>query len=81
MRHSIITGLRLVMVAGILLMALGGFVVLKGLRVHSEGLVSVGPFHSTVHEQHTVPPLFGWVAIVAGVLVVLGGYRGTRGKR
>jgi hypothetical protein len=70
--------MRLRIVAGILLAALGAFIVVKGLSVHSQGTVNVGPIHSTVHEQHAVPALFGWVAIVGGVLLVLAGIRGKR---
>jgi len=81
MRSPVITGPRLLSLGGIVLIAFGTFIALRGLRLHSTGLVQVGPFHSTVQEQHTVPPLFGWVAILAGVLVVVGGNLGKRGKR
>ena len=70
--------MRLRIVAGILLVALGAFIVAKGLNVHSQGTVHVGPFQSTVHELHTVPALLGWVAIVGGALLVLAGIRGKR---
>jgi hypothetical protein len=78
MKSSIITGPRLLTVTGIVIVALGIFVVLQGPRVASEGVVHVGPFHSTVHARSTVPPIFGWVAIVAGVLV---GFAGVVKKR
>jgi hypothetical protein len=78
MRLPIITGLRLLVITGILLAALGAFIVLKGVRLHSVGIFSVGPIHSTVQEQHTVPPLFGWVAIVGGMLLVIAGIRRKR---
>jgi hypothetical protein len=78
MKRPVITGMRLLIVMGVSIAALGTFIVFKGPRVHSEGTVNVGPFHSTVHEQHTIPPLFGWVAIVGGVLL---GIAGTQRKR
>jgi hypothetical protein len=71
-------GMRFLIITGILLAALGAFIVLKGVSVRSEGTVSIGPIHGTVQERHTIPPLLGWVAIVGGVLVVIAG---TRQKR
>jgi len=73
MKRPTITGMGLLIVAGGLIVALGAFVVFGGSSVASEGIVKVGPFKSKVHAQSTVPPVFGWVAIVAGVLVVLAG--------
>jgi uncharacterized membrane protein len=73
MKRPAITGMGLLIVAGVLIVALGAFVVFGGSRVASEGTVKVGPFKSKVHAQSTVPPLFGWVAIVAGVLLVFAG--------
>jgi hypothetical protein len=73
--------MRLLIITGVLLAAFGVFIVLKGLQLHSTGLVSVGPFHSTVHEQHTVPAMFGWVGIVVGVLLTVAGGFGEKGKR
>jgi hypothetical protein len=70
--------MRLLMITGILLAALGAFIVVKGLTFKSEGSVSVGPIHGTVQERHTIPPLFGWVAIVGGVLLVVAGSRKKR---
>jgi uncharacterized membrane protein YjfL (UPF0719 family) len=64
-----------------LLAALGAFIVFKGVVLHSVGIVNVGPFHSTVQEQHTVPPMFGWVAIAVGVLLAVAGGSGKPGKR
>ena len=72
MKFPGITGMRLLTVTGVLIVALGLFVVLQGPRVRSEGIVKVGPFHSKVQARSTVPPIFGWVAI-AGVLLGLAG--------
>jgi len=57
-------GMRLLIVTGILLAALGAFIVVKGLNIQSRGTVHIGPIQSTVHQQHTVPALFGWFAVV-----------------
>jgi lipid-A-disaccharide synthase-like uncharacterized protein len=70
--------MRLLIVTGILLAALGAFIVVKGLNIQSRGTVHIGPIQSTVHEQHTVPALFGWVAVVGGVLLVVAGSRRKR---
>jgi hypothetical protein len=70
--------MRLLIVTGILLAGLGVFIVVNGLSVHSQGTVHVGPIHGTVDERHTLPALFGWVAIVGGVLLVVAGSRRKR---
>jgi ABC-type xylose transport system permease subunit len=70
--------MRLLTITGILLAALGAFIVFKGLSLKSEGTVTVGPIHGTVQERHTVPALLGWVAIVGGVLLVVAGSRKKR---
>ncbi len=69
--------MRLLAITGILL-ALGAFIVFKGLTVHSQGTVSVGPIHSTVQEKHTVPAAFGWIAIIGGGLLAIAGSRRKR---
>lgn len=71
--------MRLLIATGILLAALGVFMVAKGVTIHSQGIVHVGPIHGTVDEQHRLPALLGWVAIVGGVLLVVVGSRRKRG--
>jgi hypothetical protein len=70
--------MRLLIIVGILVAGLGAFMLLKPLKVQSQGTVNIGPIQSTVHEQHTVPALFGWVAVVGGVLLVVAGSRKKR---
>lgn len=70
--------MRLMLITGILLAALGAFIVFKGVNVQSQGTVSFGPIHSTVHEQHAVPALIGWVVIVGGALLAVAGLRRKR---
>ena len=70
--------MRLLIIAGILLAGVGAFMVVKGVNFHSLGTVHIGPIHGTVQEQHRVPALFGWVAIVGGVLLVVAGSRRKR---
>ena len=70
--------MKLLIATGILLAGLGVFMLVKGVSLHSEGTVHVGPIHGTVDEHHTVPALLGWVAIVGGVLLVVAGSRRKR---
>ena len=70
--------MNLVIITGILLAALGAFTVVKGVSVQSKGTGSFGPIYSTVHEQHAVPAVMGWVAMVGGVLVIVAGLPRTR---
>jgi hypothetical protein len=70
--------MRLMIITGVLLAGLGAFIVFQGVHVQSTGTVSFGPIHSTVHEQHTVPAVIGWVAIVGGALLVVAGIRRKR---
>jgi hypothetical protein len=70
--------MRLLVITGICVAALGAFIVVKGVTVKSQGTLSVGPIHGTVQERHTVPAVLGWVAIVGGVLLVLAGSRKKR---
>ena len=70
--------MRLLIITGILLAGLGAFIVVRGLSFRSEGTVSFGPIHGEVETRHAVPPLFGWAAIVGGVLLVIAGSRKKR---
>jgi hypothetical protein len=72
------TGMRPLLITGILLAALGAFIVFQGVSLHSVGTVSVGPIRGKVQEEHTVPALVGWVAIVGGVLLTVAGSRRKR---
>ena len=67
--------MRLLIITGILLAALGTFIVLKGVSFHSHGTVRVGPFHGSVEEEHWIPAWVGGVAIVGGILLVIAGSR------
>ena len=71
--------MRRLIITGIAVAAFGAFIVVfPGLTIWPEGTASFGPIHSTVHEQHTVLALIGWVAIVGGVLLVVAGSRRKR---
>ena len=70
--------MRLLIITGICVAALGAFIVVKGGTLKSQGTLTVGPIHGTVQERHTVPAVLGWVAIVGGVLLVVAGSRKKR---
>ena len=77
-RHSIATVLKPLIIAGVLLAALGMFIVFKGLSFRSTGTYNVGPFHGGVQARSWIPPWVGWVAMVGGVLLVVAGARRKR---
>jgi len=62
--------------AGIILIVLGAFIVLRGANFTSrENVLTVGDVKLTANESHTVPPWIGGVAILAGVVLLVGGAR------
>ena len=68
------------LIAGILLVALGAFIVLRGLNYGSErSVLRVGEFQTSVDVQRPSPTWLGVVAIVGGMLLVGAGAR-KRGR-
>jgi len=66
--------MRLRMLVGILLIAVGVFVLVRGWSYTSQqGVVQIGEFKATVEEKRVVPPWIGGVVIVAGALVLTTG--------
>lgn len=68
--------MRLVLL-GILLIAVGGYVILRGLNYTSErSVIRVGDFEASMEEKRPVPAWAGGLVVVAGLaLVVAGGRR------
>ena len=67
-----------IMWVGILLVVLGGLVLAyQGFNyTHQEKILDIGPIHATreEHEQVSIPPILGGLALVGGiVLLVVGG--------
>lgn len=59
------------MVAGIVLLGLGGFVLLRGANVTTRrDVVEVGDVKLTASESRSIPPWAGGVALVAGLALV-----------
>ena len=62
------------LVAGIVLLGLGGFVLLRGANFTTrENVVKVGDMQITAKEKQTVPPWTGGIAVVAGLVLVVAG--------
>lgn len=64
------------MVAGLLMLALGAFVLLRGANVTTQrDVLEVGDVKITADEQRTIPPWAGGVAVAAGVALLVAGAR------
>jgi drug/metabolite transporter (DMT)-like permease len=64
------------MIAGILLLVLGAFIVFRGLSYGSQhSVIQVGDMKASVDAQRPVPTWIGGVAIVGGALLVGAGLR------
>jgi hypothetical protein len=66
--------MRYLSIVGVLLAALGAFIVFEGMSYKKEESVfKVGQFEAKVQERHEVPPWIGGLGLGAGaVLIVLG---------
>lgn len=62
--------------AGILLLAVGGFIVFRGLSYTSDRSVfRVGEFEASLEERRAVPAWVGGVAAAAGLVLLVAGSR------
>ena len=63
-------------IAGILLVVLGAFIVFRGMSYGSEhSVIQVGDMKASVDARRSVPTWVGGVAIVGGVLLIGAGVR------
>jgi hypothetical protein len=61
---------------GILLLAIGAFIVFRGLTYKSKDeVLNVGGLKASVEEKRAVPTWVGGIAIVAGVVLLAGGMK------
>jgi hypothetical protein len=61
---------------GILLLAVGAFIVFRGASYKSKDeVLRVGDLKASVEERHAVPTWVGGAAIVAGVVLLAAGMR------
>lgn len=58
-------------IAGILLAALGAFILVKGINYGSErSVLTVGDMQVSAEGHRTVPPWVGWGAVIGGVALI-----------
>ena len=68
--------MRPVALAGLVLVILGGFVLLRGLSYTTQKSVfTVGDFNASVEEHRMVPPWIGGVVAAAGLVLLVTGSR------
>lgn len=68
--------MRPLIIAGIVLLGLGAFVLLRGGSFTSRrDVLKVGDVKITADEQQSIPPWVGGVAVVAGVVLIAAGAR------
>lgn len=64
------------LIAGILLVVLGAFIVFRGMSYTSDrSVIQVGDMKASVDARRSVPTWVGGVAIVGGVLLIGAGVR------
>ena len=63
-------------IIGILLVALGAFILIRGLNYDSSrSVLQVGDLKASVQERRAIPPWVGGIAIAGGILLVSTGLR------
>ncbi|HSB55192.1 MAG TPA: hypothetical protein VLD58_12585 [Gemmatimonadales bacterium] len=68
--------MRPLTIAGIILIAFGVFVLLRGASFTSRrDVLKVGDVKVTADEQRALPPWTGWLAVVAGGALAVAGAR------
>jgi uncharacterized membrane protein len=68
--------MRPLTLVGILLLALGAFILFQGMSYKSKDQVlKVGDLKASVTEKHAVPTWVGGLAVVAGVVLIAGGMK------
>ena len=68
--------MRPLSLVGLILVAAGAFVLLRGLSFTSQkSVLKVGDFQASVEEHRTVPPWVGGLLVAGGILLIVGGSR------
>ena len=68
--------MRPLTLVGILLLALGAFILFRGMTYKSrDQVLKVGDLKASVEEKHAVPTWAGGLAIIAGVVLIAGGMK------
>jgi len=67
-------------IAGLILAVLGAVIVFRGLSYGSQrSVMRVGDVQVSAEAERAIPAWVGGIAIVGGVLLLVGGVRGRRG--
>lgn len=68
--------MRVLQVLGVILIAAGLFVLIKGASYSSEKSVfKIGDVEAKVAQEHSIPPWAGGAAVAAGVVLLVAGVR------
>lgn len=68
--------MRPLSLVGLILVAAGAFVLLRGFSFTSQkSVLKVGDFQASVEERRTVPPWVGGLLVAGGILLIVGGSR------
>ena len=68
--------MRPLTIAGILLIAFGAFVLIRGASYTSRrDVLKIGDVKVTADEQQSLPPWTGWLGIVVGGTLAIAGVR------
>jgi len=68
--------MRPLVLVGLALVVVGGFILLRGLSFTSQKSVfKVGDFQATVEEHRSVPPWIGGLLLAGGIVLLVGGGR------
>ncbi|HEX6106579.1 MAG TPA: hypothetical protein VFZ26_13420 [Gemmatimonadales bacterium] len=68
--------MRPLTLAGLALLALGGFILFRGLNYTSDrSVIRIGEFEASVEERQAVPAWIGGLAAAAGLVLVVAGSR------
>jgi hypothetical protein len=68
--------MRQLIIAGIVLLALGAFVLVRGASfISRRDVLKVGDLKITADEQQSVPPWVGGAAMAVGVALIVAGAR------
>jgi uncharacterized membrane protein len=68
--------MRPLTLVGILLLALGAFILFRGMSYKSKDeVLRVGDLKASVEEKHAVPTWVGGAAIIAGVVLIGAGMK------
>jgi hypothetical protein len=64
------------MLAGLVLLAVGAFILFRGLSYNSDrSVIKIGEFEASVQEKQSVPAWAGGLAAVAGLVLIVAGSR------